>query len=177
MSAIRSVYMRQLSLGCSKSLVCTFGPEPQRKHQQKLITTQAQVRIRYHNPWPTWFAPHTAGRIERLIDHHRKEYCQRDEITTTQAAVVCSSHLCRANMEGGGFFRVRTRRLCSSGDALSSLTQGTSAEQDSRFGDKMKKLIGATKFPPEFDEKVRVNCSSWPFMDVTSSGGHEESQL
>jgi hypothetical protein len=35
--------------------------------------------------------------------------------------------------------------------------QGTSIDQDARFGDKQKKLIASMKFPPEFDKKVRTN--------------------
>lgn len=31
---------------------------------------------------------------------------------------------------------------------------GASADQDNRFGDKMKKLLKTTKFPPFFDTKV-----------------------
>lgn len=33
--------------------------------------------------------------------------------------------------------------------------KGTSADQDRRFSDKEMKLLKATKFPPEFDKKVR----------------------
>ena len=34
---------------------------------------------------------------------------------------------------------------------------GASADQDNRFGDKMKKLLKSTKFPPHFDTKVAMS--------------------
>ena len=35
-----------------------------------------------------------------------------------------------------------------------NLSCGASASQDARFGDKMKKLLKTTKFPPEFDKRI-----------------------
>lgn len=34
------------------------------------------------------------------------------------------------------------------------MNAGANADQDNRFGDKMKKLLKTTKFPPSFDKKV-----------------------
>ena len=46
---------------------------------------------------------------------------------------------------------------------MSSIFRGASAEQDSRFSDKAKKLLRTTKFPSNFDSKVdmkKVNLES-----------------
>lgn len=38
------------------------------------------------------------------------------------------------------------------------LEQGTSADQDTRFSNKMKKLLKSQKFAPELDVTVSANC-------------------
>ncbi|KAI8364556.1 PWI domain-containing protein, partial [Blakeslea trispora] len=43
---------------------------------------------------------------------------------------------------------------------------GTSADQDSRFSNKEKKLLKSMSFPPEFDQKVRLHSHSFYCVDM-----------
>lgn len=56
-------------------------------------------------------------------------------------------------------FRVITLRLFS-------LEQGTSADQDTRFSNKMKKLLKSQKFAPELDITVSVHSISPSYMHI-----------
>ena len=64
--------------------------------------------------------------------------------------------------------------------AMSSIFRGASAQQDSRFSDKAKKLLRTTKFPPNFDTKVdmkKVSLESllpWITEQVTSLLGNDD---
>ena len=63
---------------------------------------------------------------------------------------------------------------------MSSIFRGASAEQDSRFSDKAKKLLRTTKFPPNFDTKVdmkKVSLESllpWITEQVTKLLGNDD---
>ena len=63
---------------------------------------------------------------------------------------------------------------------MSSIFRGASAEQDSRFSDKAKKLLRTTKFPPNFETKVdmkKVSLESllpWITEQVTKLLGHDD---
>ena len=64
--------------------------------------------------------------------------------------------------------------------AMSSIFRGASAQQDSRFSDKAKKLLRTTKFPPNFDTKVdmkKVSLESllpWITEQVTTLLGNDD---
>jgi len=63
---------------------------------------------------------------------------------------------------------------------MPSIFHGASAEQDSRFSDKTKKLLRTTKFPPNFDTKVdtkKINLESllpWITKQVTKLLGNDD---
>lgn len=63
---------------------------------------------------------------------------------------------------------------------MSSIFRGASAQQDSRFSDKAKKLLRTTKFPPNFDTKVdmkKVSLESllpWITEQVTTLLGNDD---
>lgn len=59
-------------------------------------------------------------------------------------------------MGDAGFFKVMYLPLFTSDTGADcAIQQGTSADQDSRFSNKEKKLLKSMSFPPEFDQKVR----------------------
>ena len=70
--------------------------------------------------------------------------------------------------------------LCGFAVRMSSIFRGASAEQDSRFSDKAKKLLRTTKFPPNFDTKVdmkKVSLESllpWITEQVTKLLGNDD---
>ena len=63
---------------------------------------------------------------------------------------------------------------------MSNVFRGASAEQDSRFTDKAKKLLRTTKFPSNFDTKVdmkKVQLESllpWITEQVTKLLGNDD---
>ncbi|KAG2183452.1 hypothetical protein INT43_006458 [Umbelopsis isabellina] len=65
-------------------------------------------------------------------------------------------------MGDAGFFKVRyleslmTLAIGTSDLLMPLMLQGTSAEQDTRFSNKHKKLLKSMKFPPEFDKKLYI---------------------
>ena len=72
------------------------------------------------------------------------------------------------------------RAVLEARPAMSSIFRGASAQQDSRFSDKAKKLLRTTKFPPNFDTKVdmkKVSLESllpWITEQVTSLLGNDD---
>ncbi len=58
-------------------------------------------------------------------------------------------------MADAGFFKVSFRKRERKEDEALNEFQGTSAEQDSRFANKQKKLLKQMKFPDNIDVKVK----------------------
>lgn len=99
-----------------------------------------------------------------------KLYCDTPSYHIDQRSTVLSV------MGDAGFFKVRlgseslalpAPSFCAGDVSCHLLTvlspsQGTSADQDTRFSNKQKKLMKSMKFPPEFDQKVRHSDAFLP---------------